>query len=225
MCGRFAKTSDEETIVSEFNIFEVVKRTELNFNVAPGQDTACVVKNGKNRLVSFRWGLIPSWAEDPKIGFRTINARAETLIQKPSFARPFKTQRCLIVADGFYEWQKSQGKKIPFFIHLRSKRPFGFAGLYDTWHSPEGEAITTCTIITTLPNELIAPMHDRMPVILKKEDREIWLDKNISDPVQLLPLLKPFPATEMTAYEVSPLCNSVKNNSPDCIRPVKKLNL
>ena len=151
-----------------------------------------------------------------------INARAETLIHKPSFSKPFKTQRCLVVADGFFEWQKNLGKKIPFYIHLRSKKPFGFAGLYDTWESPEGESITTCTIITTTPNELIAPMHDRMPVILRPEAREIWLDKEISEPEKLLTLLNPYKASEMVAYEVSPLCNSVKNNIPDCIKPIVK---
>jgi putative SOS response-associated peptidase YedK len=222
MCGRFACNSTEDTIVSEFNIFEIHKRPVPNYNVAPGQEVLGVMKNEKYKLVGLRWGLIPSWAKEPEIGYRMINARAETLTQKPSFAKPLKSQRCLIVADGFYEWRKELGKKIPLFVHLRTNRPFGFAGLYDTWQSPDGDEISSCTIITTSPNELIAPIHNRMPVILRPEAREIWLDRNIEDSAKLLPLLKPFEASELEAYEVSPLVNSVKNNNPDLVKPISK---
>ncbi|RME47353.1 MAG: SOS response-associated peptidase, partial [Caldilineae bacterium] len=172
------------------------------------------------RLDTFRWGLIPAWAKDPAIGSRMINARAETVAQKPSFKRPLRRQRCLVLADGFYEWQKTPQGKIPVYIHLEAHRPFAFAGLWDRWVSAEGEALYTCTILTTRPNDLLAPIHNRMPVILTPEAVEAWLSPVEQAPQSLLPLLRPYPAEAMTCYPVSRLVNSPANDLPDCIRPL-----
>jgi putative SOS response-associated peptidase YedK len=151
-----------------------------------------------------------------------INARAETVAQKRSFARAFKRHRCLVVADGFYEWKKLEDKKfkIPYYFHLRSERPFGFAGLYGTWKSKDGTVLTTCTIITTQPNKIMKPIHNRMPAIIPREQRAMWLDRDVEDPDVLLPLLHPYTAEEMEMYEVARTVNSPKYNEPDCIKPV-----
>jgi putative SOS response-associated peptidase YedK len=164
--------------------------------------------------------LIPFWAKDEKIGYKMINARSETLAQKRSFARSFKTRRCLIVADGFYEWCVETKIKIPVYVRLCSDKPFGFAGLYDTWKAPDGQKIVSCTIITTEPNALVKPIHNRMPVIIEKDKRTMWLDIKIEDPEVLMPLLKPYNARDMKAYEVTRMVNSPKFNSEDCMKPV-----
>lgn len=220
MCGRFVRKSTITIIEDEFDIYEVQWAFEPSYNIAPSQDVACVVGNGGNRLAKFRWGLVPFWAEDPSIGYKMINARAETVAQKKSFARAFKKQRCLVVADGFYEWRKlADGKrKIPMYVHLRAERPFGFAGLYENWKAKDGTTLRTCTIITTQPNELMAPIHNRMPVIVAPDKRKIWLDREIEDPNALMSLLGPYTANEMEAYEVSKRVNSPTYNEPDCIR-------
>ena len=225
MCGRYWVNRMKKVIVNEFNVYEVATDVKPDYNITPGRLVLCVMKNGHNKLVSFRWGLIPSWAKDPQIGYKMVNARAETLIEKPSFFKPFQTQRCLVVADGFYEWRKEGREKIPLAIRLRNDKPFAFAGLYDRWQSPENELITSCTIITTTPNELLAPIHNPIPAILTPEARESWLDNTITNPLKLIPLLKPYNAQEMEAYEVSSQVNSVKNNNPDLIKPVSnKIN-
>jgi putative SOS response-associated peptidase YedK len=221
MCGRFVRKSTITEITEEFGINEVQWAWEPSYNVAPGQNVACVIQKDGNRLVSLRWGLIPSWADDPQVGYRMINARAETLSQKRTFSRILKTQRCLVVADGFYEWRKENDKKVPMYIRLRSSRPFGFAGLYDTWRPREGSPISSCTIITTRPNEVVGPIHNRMPVIVPRKEYSLWLDNSVQDPGTLLPLLEPFNAKEMEAYEVSLLVNSPKFNTPECIKPVR----
>ena len=225
MCGRYWLKSEKKVIINEFNVYEVRTEVKPDYNITPGRNVLCVTKNGNNKLVSMRWGLIPSWAKDEQIGYRTINARTETLTEKPSFLRPFQNQRCLIIADGFYEWRKQVTRKTPLAIKQKNNKPFGFAGLYDQWQSPEGNLITSCTIITTEPNELISPIHDRMPAILNPEAYDIWLDKNTGDPQKLLSLLIPYNSKEMEAYEVSLLVNSPKNNSPDLIKPVGKSTL
>lgn len=220
MCGRFVRKSTITIIEDEFDIYEVQWAFEPSYNIAPSQDVACVIGNGGNRLVKFRWGLVPFWAEDPSIGYKMINARAETVAQKRSFARAFKKQRCLVVADGFYEWRKlADGKrKMPMYVHLREDRPFGFAGLYENWKSKEGTILQTCTIITTQPNELMSSIHNRMPVIIAPEMRQIWLDSNVEDVDRLMPLLAPYDSGKMEAYEVSKKVNSPTYNEPDCIR-------
>jgi putative SOS response-associated peptidase YedK len=167
-----------------------------------------------------RWGLIPSWAKDPAIGYKLINARAESIAEKPGFRTAFKKRRCLIPADGFYEWRlESDGRtKTPMRIRMKSKEPFTFAGLWETWKDPQEKEIRTFTIITTEPNEILQPIHNRMPVIMKPEDEEAWLDPR-ADPKHLAKILSPYTEKEMEAYAVSQLVNSPKHDSPDCIEP------
>src|SRR5512136_1485017 len=223
MCGRFVLFSSLEEIREAFAVRQVRYQVEPSYNVAPTQTVAVVVqREGVNTLEKMRWGLIPAWAKDPAIGSRMINARAETVGEKPSFKRPLKDRRCLVVADGFYEWQKTGQAKIPMFIRLKSGQPFGFAGLYDVWTSPEGEAVASCTIITTSANDLMQPIHDRMPVILPSSQQSTWLDPAIQTAADVLPLLAPYSAADMEAYPVSRLVNSPENNSPDLVRPVGK---
>jgi putative SOS response-associated peptidase YedK len=223
MCGRFVLFSSLEEIREAFAVQQVRYQLEPSYNVAPTQSVAVVVqREGVNTLERMRWGLIPAWAKDPAIGSRMINARAETVGEKPSFKRPLKDRRCLVVANGFYEWQKTGQAKIPMFIRLKSGQPFGFAGLYDVWTSPEGEAVASCTIITTSANDLMQPIHDRMPVILPRSQESTWLNPAIQSAADVLPLLVPYSAAEMEAYAVSRLVNSPENNSPDLVRPVGK---
>ena len=191
-----------------------------NYNVAPTQDIAVIINNGSNFLGMYKWGLIPFWAKDPTIGHKMINARAETLEEKTSFKVNLQRKRCLVVADGFYEWKKEGRTKRPYRITLKNQELFGFAGLWDTWKSSTGDIINSCTIITTSSNEVMAPLHNRMPVILSKEVEQIWLDPSIVDSYFLKSLLLPFPANQMIPYEVSSRVNSVKNNGPECIEPV-----
>jgi putative SOS response-associated peptidase YedK len=204
MCGRFVLLTDLSVIVEAFDIAEVACDYRPDRNIAPGRSVAAVVRDGENRLVDLRWGLIPSWARDPAIGSRMFNARAETLAQKPSFREAFRRRRCLIVADGFYEWPKGSRGGAPRLFSLQSGRPFGMAGLYETWISPEQKAVRTCTIVTTEPNELVRPVHDRMPVIVGRPFQEQWLDSRRFDPGALASLLKPYPAGEMQASETLP---------------------
>lgn len=204
MCGRFVVTSSLAETGREFDIQEVACDYHTSRNMLPGQDIPAVVRDGANRLVCFRWGLVPFWAKDPAIGSKLINARGETVAEKPSFRHAFRKRRCLIVASGFYEWQKRDGRKIPMFFSLSSGEPFGFAGLYETWTSPQAERIASCTIITTVANELVAPIHDRMPVIVPKDSEMLWIDTAHFDRSALLSVLKPYPSHEMTVEEVSP---------------------
>ncbi|MBM4272484.1 MAG: SOS response-associated peptidase [Deltaproteobacteria bacterium] len=197
MCGRFVLMSNLSDIERKFNVQEVDCDYRPSSNVLPGQHIAAVVYDGINRLVSFRWGLIPAWAKDPSIGSRLINARAETLLEKPSFRNAFKKRRCLIVADGFYESLKREKAKIPLYFRLKSGNPFGLAGLYETWTSPEGNPVSTCTIITTEPNDLIQPIHNRMPVIVPKTKEFLWIDPSVQSLNILASILTPYPAGEM----------------------------
>jgi putative SOS response-associated peptidase YedK len=207
-------------MAKDFGVQEITDDLQPSFNVAPTDNVAVVLNNGVKQLVAMRWGLVPFWATDPKIASKHINARAETLTVKPAFKDAFKRRRCLVVADGFFEWQKQGATKIPIFIHLEPERPFGFAGLYEIWTPPLGEKLVTCTIITTEANELVRPIHDRMPVILPKDAEDFWLDSAVEDHTRLLDLLQPYQASDMSAFTVSKLVNSVKNNSPECIEPV-----
>lgn len=217
MCGRFAFTSSVNDIVEEFNIEEVKGDVSNSYNIAPGQDVAAIIDNDSRRLGLLRWGLIPSWADDPRIGSRMINARAEELAQKPSFKKPLRQKRCLIPADGFFEWKKEENRKTPFYVFLKDRRPFVFAGLWDIWKSPQGEKTATCTIITTSPNSLVEKLHSRMPVILPEEHIDIWLDRSVEEEEKLLPLLKPYPAEDMEYYKVPRLVNSPENDSPKVV--------
>ncbi len=220
MCGRFVQYTLWPLLQQEFNLKDAKAALNPSWNIAPTQDVPIVVNEDGNRLIKARWGLIPSWARDPSIGARMINARAETLAEKPSFKEPFKKHRCLIAADGFYEWRETGSGKVPVYITMRDGRPFGFAGLYSDWTSPDGEGIRTCTIVTTGPNELLAPIHDRMPVILRPDKRGLWLDPGVQDLEALSPLLLPYPAGEMNAWDVSKKVNAPGNNGPENIKPV-----
>lgn len=202
MCGRFVLLTDLSVIVDAFGITETATDYRTGNNLSPGQVVAAVIRDGKTRLVGCRWGLVPSWAKDPSIGYRMFNARAETVAEKPGFRKAFQNRRCLVVADGFYEWQTSGKVKTPFYFSLKSGRPFGFAGLYETWRSPQGEALRTCTIITTEPNELVRSVHDRMPVIVQKDLETPWIDPLNHDRDMLLSLLTPYPPDEMAMVEV-----------------------
>jgi putative SOS response-associated peptidase YedK len=188
------------------------------YNIAPGRDIAIITKaGGQNRLSLCRWGFVPSWCKELNEGYKMINARAETVAEKPSFREAFRCQRCLVVADGFYEWKHEGGKKRPFYIHRRDGRPFGMAGLYNCWTSPEGDRVCTSTIITTDANEALAPIHDRMPVILAMDEAGLWLDPAVHEKEKLLPVLKPCPDDDLELYEVSASVNSPKNDSAENI--------
>jgi putative SOS response-associated peptidase YedK len=198
MCGRFILLTDLSVIVDSFRIGKVAAEYKPGGNISPGRQISAVIRDEDvNKLVDFRWGLIPSWAKDPSIGKRMFNARAETIAEKPSFREAFKKRRCLVVADGFYEWQKMEKGKRPFHFSLRSAEPFGFAGLYETWMSPENKPVKTCTIITIDANDLLKPIHDRMPVIVPKDKEDLWMDPGAPDPRELAAVLKPYPAEEM----------------------------
>lgn len=205
-----------------FPWLNVPDNMEARYNVAPTQPVAVVPNDGENRLDFFIWGLIPSWAKDPKIGSRMINARAETVDQKPSFKAAFRRRRCLVLADGFYEWKQEPGSKAktPMYIKLKSGDPFGMAGLWEIWHNGDGSEIRSCTIITTEPNERLAEIHNRMPVILPEEQHRRWLKPDEGDPNELKSLLIPYASDKMTAYPVSRLVNNPANDVPACIEPV-----
>jgi putative SOS response-associated peptidase YedK len=198
MCGRFVLITDLKNIQKNFDIKNISCEHQPSWNIVPGQSVPVVIcHDGINQLVCCRWGLIPSWSRDPSIAEKLINARAETVDKKPSFKDAFKKRRCLIVADGFYEWKREGKSKMPLYFYLKSARSFGFAGLYEKWISPDKKEINSCVIITTGANELIAPVHDRMPVILSREQERVWLDSNMVDLSGLLSVLKPYPAGEM----------------------------
>jgi putative SOS response-associated peptidase YedK len=203
MCGRFILLTDLSVIVESFRIKEVACEYKAGDNISPGRRISAVIRDDVNKLVDFRWGLIPSWAKDPSIGNKMFNARAETITEKPSFREAFKKRRCLVLADGFYEWQKRGRVRIPLQFTLKSGLPFGLAGLYETWISPEKKPVNTCTIITTEPNNLIQPIHDRMPVIVKKELEDFWIDRDNHSHKDLLSMLKPYPAEEMEVSETT----------------------
>jgi putative SOS response-associated peptidase YedK len=223
MCGRFTLTTDVDFVMTRFNISGKfgVDDYKLRYNIAPSQSVLCVIHDGReNRAGYLQWGLVPSWAKDPKVGYKMINARAETLADKPSFKASFKKRRCLIISDSFYEWKKDGQRKIPIRIKLKNDQPFAMAGLWERWLSNEGQEINSCSIITTTPNELMMDIHDRMPAILKPEYEHIWLDRSIEDTSYLKQFLTPYNPELMEAYEVSANVNSPKNDSSELIRPV-----
>jgi putative SOS response-associated peptidase YedK len=219
MCGRFTLTTPMP-VLAELFLFPEAAPQPPRYNVAPTQAVAAVRAADPNHreLAWCRWGLIPSWADDPGIGNRLINARAETAAEKPTFRSAFRHRRCLIPTDGFYEWQKTGGRKQPFYIKMRDGQPFAFAGLWERWEGG-GEPVETCTILTTEANEVVRPVHDRMPVILAPEVYGRWLDPEVKKPELLQPLLHPFAADAMTAYPVSPVVNNPRNDSAKCIEP------
>ncbi|HEY8240395.1 MAG TPA: SOS response-associated peptidase [Kiritimatiellia bacterium] len=221
MCGRFTISTRKEKIEDAFDGAAVDEWRGPRYNVAPSQDVPVMLNDGSRRVVWARWGLVPHWAKDPAIGNKMINARAETLHEKPSFRKPFRSQRCLIIADGFYEWRTVPGQRVrtPLYIRLKSGDPFAFAGLWDRWKSPEGPDLLSCVIVTTTPNDLLSTIHDRMPVILGKETRNTWLRQDDVPLETLQACLAPYPAAEMTAHPVSTRVNSPRVDEPDLIIP------
>ncbi|MBD1927904.1 SOS response-associated peptidase [Trichocoleus sp. FACHB-90] len=219
MCGRFSQSKSTETIAQVFQVSNVPPLTP-RYNIAPTQQIQTILQNAEQPQREFQmlhWGLIPSWAKDPKMGARMINARAETVTEKPSFRAAFKQRRCLILADGFYEWQQQEKNKQPFYFRMNDERPFAFAGLWEHWKSGDGEVIDSCTILTTEPNDLMRPVHNRMPVIIDPKDYDLWLDTEVKKPELLQPLLHPYSAEEMTAYPVSTKVNKPVNDSAELI--------
>ncbi len=222
MCGRFTLTVDPAELKEAFQDYKFPTQFAPRFNVAPTQPILAIPNDGLNTADFFIWGLVPGWAKEPEIGNRLINARGETLAEKPAFRGSYKYKRCLILADGFYEWKSEPGTKTktPYFIHMNDGKPFAFAGLWDEWNSADGSQVRSCTIITTGPNDLMKPIHDRMPVILDPADYGQWLDTSPQTPGSLQPLIKPFPADKMSAYPVSTLVNKPSVDNAELIQPV-----
>jgi putative SOS response-associated peptidase YedK len=224
MCGRCTLYTVVQEILERFKVKQSEIPFQPSYNIYPSHPVLAVVKDdqGENQLREFIWGLVPPWSPDPTVGIP--NARAEGVDVKSSFRGAFRKRRCLVAADGFYEWQKSGKTKTPMYIRLKSGKPFGFAGLYEVWKpkpdSPLQHEVATCTIITTEPNELMKPIHNRMPVILSEKAEDLWLDPKIDNIPTLRSLLRPYPEDEMEAYEVSTFVNSPRNNTPECIAPV-----
>jgi putative SOS response-associated peptidase YedK len=220
MCGRFTLTVDPEVLVERFHLSVTDAPVEPRYNIAPTQDVAVVLNETPDRLSLLQWGLIPSWAKDPAMGAQMINARGETLAEKPAFRTAFKKRRCLVLADGFYEWRKeADGKsKTPMYVKLKTGEPFAMAGLWEVWKSPEGQTRRTCTIVTTEPNELLQTIHNRMPVILPPDTEGDWLDNSL-ELIALMSMLKPYAADLMQMYPVSRRVNTPANDEPALVQP------
>lgn len=221
MCGRFTLTVPGEQAAQQFGLSDPSVKLAPRYNIAPTQPVAAVraAETGRE-LALLRWGLIPPWAKDLSIGARMINARAETAAEKPAFRSAMKQRRCLILADGFYEWQTTGSSKQPFYFRVAGDGPFAFAGLWEHWRSPQGDQIHSCTILTTEANELVRPLHDRMPVILRPEDYGRWLDPALRDAAAVADLLAAYPADAMHTYPVSKSVNRVSNDGAELIAPL-----
>ncbi|MHA1108553.1 MAG: SOS response-associated peptidase [Alphaproteobacteria bacterium] len=222
MCGRFSLTTAPEAMRALFE-YENFPNLEPRYNIAPTQQVAVVRSDGDGggrALSMLRWGLVPHWAKDISIGARMINARAETVASKPAFRDAFAKRRCLIIADGFFEWRTEDGAKQPFRIGMKGGAPFAFAGLWESWSPAEGASLETVTIITTAANDRLHPIHHRMPVILAAADYAAWLDVDGVDGPAAQALLKPYPAEPMAFYRVNRAVNNARNDNPDCIEPL-----
>jgi putative SOS response-associated peptidase YedK len=216
MCGRYSFAVLDALIKERFNVSVRSAVWKARYNCSPTQDLAVITNSNPDELQFFRWGLIPSWAKDAEIGSRMINARSETITEKPSFKAAFRAHRCLVPADGFYEWKREGKDKIPHRITMKDGSPFAMAGIWDKWVSPDGEIIHSFSILTTSPNELMKEIHDRMPVILHRQHEKTWLA--CTSDAELLGLLGPYPASEMKAYPVSKLVNNPKVDTPEVLR-------
>ena len=213
MCGRFTLYITAEELASHYHL-RTIPSTEPRYNIAPSQQIN-IVKNtsGELTLASVRWGLIPHWAEDEKIGYKLINARAETVSEKPSFRSAFKQRRCLIPTSGFYEWKREGHRKQPYYFQVKDAPIFSMAGIWESWQAPNRQIIESCSIITTDANELVSEVHGRMPVIINQDSYSRWFDG-----LEYQDLLHPYASTKMTIYPVSEMVNSPKNNGPDCAK-------
>jgi putative SOS response-associated peptidase YedK len=222
MCGRYTLTSSGEAVATLFDLVEI-PQLPIRYNLAPTQEAPVVrvlAPGGPRSLALLRWGLVPYWADDPAIGNRMINARSESVAEKPAYKSSFKKKRCLIATDGFYEWKKEGKAKQPYLIRRRDRQPFAFAGLWSSWKSPEGTPLETFTVLTTSANETIRELHDRMPVILERDAFGLWLDPKVDDAARLQELLVPAPADLLETVRVSKAVNSPANDGPDCIEPL-----
>jgi putative SOS response-associated peptidase YedK len=223
MCGRFTQTSSSSEIAKAFDLAQVPP-LEPKYNIAPTQQVAAIIRSNPDSDREFkelRWGLIPHWAKDQSIGNKLINARAETVAEKPSFRSAFRHSRCLIIADGFYEWKRLEDGKQPFYIQRQDSLPFAFAGLWTTWQPQGGETMNTCTIITTEANEIMQPIHDRMPVILESIDYDLWLDPSVQKPELLQPLLQPYNSDKLKTYPVSTKVNNPRHDNSECLKLIE----
>ncbi|MHA2600516.1 MAG: SOS response-associated peptidase [Candidatus Thorarchaeota archaeon SMTZ1-83] len=225
VCGRFNFLSHKKAVEERFGVkkfdFEIVPR----YNIAPTQQIAAILADPEVQLVGMHWGFIPFWAKDKNIGNRMINARSETVAESKAFKHSFMKKRCLIPATGFYEWRKIGKVKKPMHIRLESRQPFAFAGIYNHWKSPSGNTLMSCAILTTSPNELLEPIHNRMPVVLQRKDESMWLDPENEDVENLKRLLNPYASEHMEAYEISTYVNSTSNTGPMCTVPVESASL
>jgi putative SOS response-associated peptidase YedK len=221
MCGRFAFLASKDDILDFMPGIAINYWPGPRYNIAPSQDIPAVLNDGRREISAARWGLVPSWAKDPALGSRMINARLETVTEKPSFKRPFARQRCVILASGFFEWKSSEGKKIPFFIRQTNGAPLAFAGLFDRWRASDGTVLTTSTIITTAANAAILPVHERMPLMLRPGNIDAWLDPGEAPAEELMKLLETIDAVTLETFPVSTLVNSPAHDAPECIQPVK----
>ncbi|NIP73339.1 MAG: SOS response-associated peptidase [Gammaproteobacteria bacterium] len=221
MCGRFALHGGREQLLEQFALDSLPPGLAPRYNIAPSQDVLIVragAHPGRRRAALMRWGLVPAWSREPRTKYSMINVRAETVAEKPAFRQPFRQRRCLIPANGFFEWQETAGAKQPWYVHLRDDELLAFAGLWEHWQDRAGPGLDSCTIIVTQPNELVRRLHDRMPVILAPENYERWLDPARQDPDGLLPLLRPYPAKRMEAHRVGRAVNNPANEGPELIR-------
>ncbi len=223
MCGRYSLVASIAELEDRFGFDGADAAYSPSYNVAPTQGVLTVVaESDARRAVRMRWGLIPSWAKDVSIGSRMINTRAETVAEKPSFRTALRRRRCLVLADGFYEWRRISTGKRPMRVTMASGEPFAFAGLWDTWQDPQDETVISCTIITTEANDLLRPIHERMPVILQRDQEDLWLDHDVPEPEVLREVLIPYNPDTMNAYEISTLVNSAANDGPEVIEPIRR---
>ncbi len=223
MCGRYGfSVKDVKEVYERFEVENQLADLDSHYNIAPGTMQPVISRHSPTSIQRMFWGLIPHWAKDTSISYKTINARAEGIENKPTYKKPFRFQRCLIPATGFYEWTKTK-PAVPYYFQLKDESLFAFAGLYDTWKDPQdGKEIYSYTIITTEPNDIVSPIHHRMPLILKREDEDFWLDPDVIEPERLLPLLRPYSSAEMKVDQVSISVNNPKLDSEDLIKPVQE---
>lgn len=225
MCGRFTLRTPKERVAREFDLQEM-PQVDARYNIAPTQSILAVRQvEDEREAVMLKWGLVPSWAKDASMGARLINARSETVTEKPAFREAFKRRRLIIPADGFYEWRRMDGKKQPYYFQMRDQEPFGFAGLWDRWRSAGGDVIESCTILTTEANELLRDVHDRMPVILYQDDYQLWLDEDVRQQDLRKDLLRPYSAQKMISYPVSASVNSPRNHNSELIKPLESASV